>query len=105
MGSLFVAMVQVDREERIGPDGIRRTDDGLQHTLIRVGPRSLADLYDEGRPGIHVAAEEPHGLLKVIDVIGAQGVVPIGVLEEDAGWNDHDKLSLSHPALPGTVLM
>ena len=54
---------------------------------------TLGELDDEGGPGADVALEEAHGLLEVVDVVGADRVFAVGVREELLGGDDHGRYS------------
>ena len=65
-------------------------DDGLEHALVGVFARALGDLDDERRLAGDAALEQAHGLLGVVDVVGADGVLAVGELEELGGGDDHN---------------
>ena len=77
------------REDLVGG-----ADHGLEHPLVGVGAGALGELDDERRLAVHVAPEQAHGLLEVVDVVGADGVLAVGVLEQFLGRNDHGGVSL-----------
>jgi hypothetical protein len=52
-------------------------------------PRALGNLDDEGRLRLDAAPEQAHGLLRIVDVVRAHGVLAVGVLEELRGGDDH----------------
>ena len=58
----------------------------FEHPLVGVGARALGDLDDERRLGVDAALEQAHRLLGVVDVVGADGVLAVGVLEQ-ASWS------------------
>ncbi len=82
-------MVEVDGEDGLGEDLVGGADQAFEHGLVGVGAGALADLDDERRLAVHVAAEQAHGLLEVVDVVGADGVLAVGGLEEFFGGYDH----------------
>ena len=64
-------------------------DDGLEHALVGVFARPLGNLDDERGLRLDAAAEEAHRLLGVVDVVGADGVLAVGVFEELGRGDDH----------------
>ena len=89
VAGLLVTVIQVHGEDRVGEDLVRGADDRLEHALVRVAARALGNLDDEGRLGVDAAAEEAHRLLGVVDVIGAERILPVCVTEQLLGRNDH----------------
>ena len=89
-----------------GEDHLRGADDGLEHALVGVLARALGDLDDEGGLRLEAAAKEPHRLFGVVDVVGADGVFAIGVLEELGRGDDHRRADWRKQAgypLPGST--
>jgi hypothetical protein len=86
---LLVAVVQVHREDGVGEDLVGRGHHGLEHQLVGVGAGALGELHDEGGLALDVALEEAHRLLEVVDVVRADGVLAVGLLEEFFGGDDH----------------
>ena len=82
-------MVEVDGEDRLGEDLVGGADHGFEHALVGVGARALADLDDERRLAVEAAAEQAHGLLQVVDVVSADGILAVGVLEQFLGGYNH----------------
>ena len=85
----LVAVVQVDGEDGIREDLVGRTDQAFEHGLVGERTGAFADLDDEGSLAVHVAAEQAHGLLQVVDIIGSDGILAIGRLKQLLGGNDH----------------
>src|SRR5579875_2727590 len=90
VGGLFVAMIEVNGEERFGEYLIRCTNNGFEHPFIGIRASPFADLDDERSLRYDAAAEKPHSLFKVVDVVGAKGIFAIGVLKQHFCWNDHE---------------
>ncbi len=90
VASRLVAVVKMDGINGVGEDFLGGANDGFDHPFIGVIPRALGELDDEGCLGFDAALEEAHGLLGVIDVIGADGVFPVGKFEKLSSGNDHD---------------
>ncbi len=86
---LLVPVVEMHREDGLWENLASRADDGLEHALVGVAARALGNLDDEGGFRIDRAFEEAHGLLGVVDVVGADGVFSVGVFEELRGGDDH----------------
>ena len=86
---LLVAVVQMNREDRLREDLVRRADHRLQQALVRVGAGALGDLDDEGGLAVDAAAEEPHDLLGVVDVVGADRVLAVRMFKKHFSRNDH----------------
>ncbi len=86
----LVAMVQMDGEDGVGKDLVGGAQDGFEHALVGIGAGALGDLDDEGGLALDAAAEEAHGLFRVVDVIGADGIFAIGMFEEFFGGDDHE---------------
>ena len=82
-------MVQVHREDGLGEDLVGSADDVLEHQLIGVAARALGNLDNEGSLALDAAPEEAHALLHVIDVVSADGILAIRVLEQFLRRNDH----------------
>ncbi len=85
----FIAMIQMNREYGFREDLVRCSYHRLEHTLVGVRTRSLADLNDKGCFTLQVAAKQPHCLFEIIDVVGANGIFTIGCCEQLFGRNDH----------------
>ncbi len=85
----LVAVVEVDGEDRLRKDLVRGPEDGLEHALVGVGPGALADLDDERRLAIHVAAEQAHGLFQIIDIVGSDGILSVRRRKQLFGCYDH----------------
>ena len=62
-----------------------------EHPLVGVAARALGDLDDERRLDVDAAAEQAHRLLGVVDVVGADGVLAVGDLEQLRGRDDHKR--------------
>ena len=97
---LLVAVIEMHGENGLREDLVGRADHAFQHQLVGVGPGALADLDDERRLAVHAAAEQPHGLLGVVDVIGAERVLAVGKLEQFLGGNDHEMSLFRERLLP-----
>ena len=82
----LIAVVQVDRKNGIREDLVGRPDQAFQHGLVREGARALADLDDERSLAVHVAAEQAHGLLQVVDIVGPDGILAVRGLQTIAWW-------------------
>ena len=82
-------MVQVDGEDGLREDFVGDADHRLEHLLVGVGAGALADLDDEGGLAVYAAAEQAHGLLQVVDVVRADGILSVCGLEQLFGSNDH----------------
>ena len=101
-------LIQVDGKDGVREDLPGRPDHGLEEPLVGIPPCAAGDLDDEGgAPGgvgrvivrfrlAQVAAEEPHRLLEIIDVVCPDGVVPVSVLKQVGGGDDH-RFSLLWP--------
>ena len=89
VAGLLVTVVEMDGEDGLGENLAGGADDGLEHALVGVVARALGDLDDERGLGVDGALEEAHGLLGVVDVVGADGVFAVGVFEELGGGDDH----------------
>ena len=93
---LLIAVIEMNRKHRLREDLIGRADDAFEHHLVGVGAGALADLDDERRLAVHAPAEQPHGLLGVVDVVGAERILAVGKLKQFFGGNDHEmNLSLN----------
>ena len=77
----LVTVVQMHRKNRVREDLVRGTDHGFEHLLVGVVAGTLGQLDDEGGLAVDVAVEQPHGLLKVVDVVRTNGILAIGMLE------------------------
>ena len=86
---LFVAVVQMDREDGFGEDLVGRLHHGLEHLLVGVLAGALGELDYERGLGADVALEETHRLLEVVDVVCADGVFAVGEFEKFPGGDDH----------------
>jgi hypothetical protein len=91
----LVTVVQVHGEDGLRKDLVSTPDQAFEHHLVRVRPGPLADLDDEGSLAIEVATEQPHALLEVVDVVGADGELAVGDIEQVFGGDDHDWIFLS----------
>jgi hypothetical protein len=89
VAGLLIAVVQVDSEDGLGKNIVSDADHRFEHFLMGVGAGTLANLYNEGSLAVHVAAEQAHGLLEVVDVVRANAVLSICSLEQLFGGNDH----------------
>ena len=94
---LLITVVEVDGENGLGEDIARGADDGFQHALVGVGAGTLGNLDDERSLRLDGAAEKAHGLFRVIDVIGADGVLAVGVFKELRGGDDHGRMVCTKP--------
>ena len=81
IASGFIAVVKMHRENSFLVDLIRRADKTLEESLVGITARALADLDDERRLRIQIATEQAYNLLEIVDVIGANGIFAIGMLE------------------------
>jgi hypothetical protein len=88
---LFIAVIQVDRENGLGKNLARRSNDRLEHPLVGVFARALGNLNDEWRLRFDAALEKPHRLLGVVDVVGADGIFAVSVPEQLRGGYDHGR--------------
>ena len=86
---LFVTVVEVHREDGVRKDLVGGADDRLEHLLVRVFARALGDLDDKRGLRLEAAAEQAHRLLRIVDVVGADGVFAVGVFEQLGRCNDH----------------
>ena len=87
------AVIQMDRENRLGKDLVGRADHRFQKPLVRVAPGAAGNLDDErgafgGVVGVFVfrrfaqiAAEQADRLFQVVDVVSAHGISAVGMLE------------------------
>ena len=89
IAGFFITMVKVNGKNRLREDFISRTDDGFEHLLVGVFAGTLGDLDNERGLRVDGALEESHSLLGVVDVVGANGILAIGVFEELSGRYDH----------------
>ena len=89
VAGLLVAVVEMDGVDRLREHIARRADDGLEHALVGVLPRTLGKLDDERGLGLDTTLEQAHGLLGIIDVIRTDGVLAVGMFEELRGGDDH----------------
>ena len=85
----LVTVVQVDGEDGLWEDLVCGADDALEHQLVGVAAGALGDLDDERSLAGDIAAEEAHALFQVVDVVGADGVLAVGVLEEFLRGDNH----------------
>jgi hypothetical protein len=86
VAGLLVAVIQVDGENGIREDLVGAADQAFQHHLVGVRTRAFADLDDEGRLAVQVAPEQAHGLFQVVDIVCADGVFAIGMLQTVFWW-------------------
>ena len=91
VAGFLVTVVEVHREDGLGEDVGGGADNGLKHALVGVFARALGDLDDEGGLGRDGTLEQAHGLLGVVDIVGADGVFPVSVFEELRGGDDHGR--------------
>ncbi|MDE1170406.1 MAG: hypothetical protein PW734_04220 [Verrucomicrobium sp.] len=89
VAGLLVAVVEVDGEDVLRIHLRGGADEGLKHALVGVFPRALGKLDDEGGLGVGTAFEEAEDLLHVVHVVGADGELAVGDLEELRGGDDH----------------
>jgi len=74
-------VVEVDGKDGVGELGLHGANDPLQHASVGVLARPLAELDDKRSLGVDVALEEAEGLLHVVNVVSANGVLAIGLFE------------------------
>ena len=91
VADLFGAVIEVDGENGLGKDLFRRPDHGLQKPLVAIRPGAAGNLDDErcadrglrrvavGVRLAQIAPEQAHGLLQVVDVVRAHGILAVGV--------------------------
>ena len=91
MRGLLVTVIQMDGKDCFREDLVTGADDGFQHPLVRVRARSLGNLDDERGLGIDAALEQAHGLLRIVDVVRADGVLAVGMLKQRFGRHDHGR--------------
>ena len=89
VAGLFVAVIQMHGEDGFREDLLGGADDGFEHALVGVFPGAFRDLDDERRLAVQAAFEQTHGLLGVVDVVGADGELAVGDLEELGSGDDH----------------
>jgi hypothetical protein len=85
----FITMVQVDGKDGIREDLIGCADQTFEHRLVCKGTGTFADLDDERRLTVHITPEKAHGLFKVIDIIGSDGVLAIRSCKQLFCRDDH----------------
>jgi len=100
VASLLVTVVEVHGENRFGVNLGCAADDCFEHPLVGVFACALRDLNDERGLGVDCALEQPHRLLRVVNVIRADSVFTVGVLKELCGRYDHG--AGRQPDLPQT---
>ena len=76
-GCFFIAMVKMHSKDGFREDLVCAADQTFQQHLVGVRASALADLDDKRRLRAQVAAEQPHGLLQVVDIVGANGILAI----------------------------
>src|SRR5690349_2095821 len=67
--SLFIAVIEMYGENSFREDITSRTDNGFEHTFIRIFTSAFGDLDDEGGFRVDASTEEAHGLLGVVNII------------------------------------
>ena len=93
---LFIAVIEMDGEDRLGKHLLGRADERLEHAFVGIFSSAFGKLDDERSLALHVAAEEPEDLLHVVHVVSADGEFPVGDFVELLRGDDHDRpLSLS----------
>jgi len=78
---LFIAVVQMNREDGFRIDFVSSADQTLKEGFIGVAAGTFADLDDEWRLRVDVAAEQADNLLKVVYVISTDSILAIGMLK------------------------
>jgi hypothetical protein len=79
----------VDGKDGLREDFVGSPDQAFEHRLVREASGAFADLDDKRRLAVHVAAEKTHGLFKVIDIIGPDGILAIRGCKQLFGGDDH----------------
>jgi len=77
----FIAVVQVNRKNGFRIDFISGANQSFKKSLISIAASTLADLNDKRRLRVEVAAEQANNLFEIVDVIGANGVLTIGMFK------------------------
>ena len=101
VADFFGAVIEVDGEDHLGKDLVGRADHRFEEPLVAVAAGAAGNLEDErGARGrvdrvlvrlrlAQIAAEQADGLFEVVDVVGPDGVLAVGVLKKLFGGNDH----------------
>ena len=89
VAGLLVAVIEVHRKDGLREDLVSGADHILEQLLICVGTGASGNLNDERSLGLDIAAEKPHYLLGIVDIIGANSVFAIGLLKQLFGCDDH----------------
>src|SRR5512133_2983839 len=77
VAGLFIAVVEVDGENSFREGLVSRADEAFNHDLVGIRTCTLANLDDEGGGAVNAAAKQTHGLLKVINVVCADGILAV----------------------------
>ncbi len=93
VAGFFVTVIEVHRENCFRENFRGRADNRFEHALVGVLARALRDLNNEGSFRLNASLEQAHGLLGIIDIVSADGVLSVGVLEELRGGDDHSSKS------------
>jgi hypothetical protein len=78
----LVAVVEVHGKDGIRVNFLGLSNDDFQHPFVGVFPCAFRKLNDEGSLRIDAAFEQAQGLLQVVDVVGADGVLTVSKLKE-----------------------
>jgi hypothetical protein len=82
-------MVKMDGIVRFRLNLVCRANQSLKEGLIGIVARSLAELDDKRGFRFKVTPEEANDLFEIIDVIGTNGILAIGMLKKFLRGNDH----------------
>ncbi len=89
----LVPVVEMHRKNRFRKDLFGRANHGFQIPLVGVLARAFAELDDERRLALDVALEQANGLLQIVDVIRAQGILAVGDFEQLCSGTNHRESS------------
>ncbi len=92
VAGLLIAMVEVHGEDRFRKDLFGGADHRLEHALVGIFPGAFGKLDNKRRFAANVAAEQPEELFHVVNVVGADGVLAVGVFVKLRGGDDHSIL-------------
>jgi hypothetical protein len=85
-------VIKMDRVDRFRKYRVSRADQTLKEGFVGIISRSLTDLNNERSLRFKVALEEADDLFEVIDIVGPDGVLAIGMLKKFLGGYDHIQL-------------
>ena len=89
VAGLFIAMVEMHRENRFGKHLFGRPNHGFEHSLVGILPGALRELNDKRRLASNIAAEQPEELFHVVNIVGSNGEFSVGDFVELGSGDDH----------------